>query len=498
MKYSLFLLCYSFTTSFLFAQTAAEFYKKGDSLYVAKDYKNSAIAYTEGIRIEGKAATADKYWDLASIWAMDNNADSAFAYLTILATTKDLSFSDFVTVISYIPAFASIKNDSRWVELKNKMFANARKTFLSTLQKQGNNIPISDRHYAADAWALLNNSDSAFAQIQIIADRKSIPFSAYTNLKNDQDLSSLRGDKRWQPLLEKIYKKAETTFLTPEDSSYTKNEIIYGRKDGMALTMFHLKPQTNSNGKVIIQVISGSWRSNALNLNDVSVKPFLKKGYTVFVVVHGSAPVYTIIDAVADLQRAVRFIRFNAADYQVEPNKIGITGASAGGHLSLICGLMDKSVGENSGDPIDFISAKVQAVACYYPPTDFLNWGAAGQNIMKSDLMKAPVFNHLFEIRKWNPQRRLFSYITDTIETNKILFDISPINNISSNDAPVLIIHGDQDNVVPLQQSESLIKKLQEAKVPASLNIKKGGRHGWERDDSEIQMFIGWFDKYLK
>ena len=91
------------------AQTAAEFYKKGDSLFVIKDYKNSAFAYAEGIRIEGKTATADKYWDAASLWALANFTDSAFVYLNTLNKSKDLKFSDFVNIVNDIPFFASIK-----------------------------------------------------------------------------------------------------------------------------------------------------------------------------------------------------------------------------------------------------------------------------------------------------------------------------------------------------------------------------------------------------
>jgi dipeptidyl aminopeptidase/acylaminoacyl peptidase len=79
-----------------------------------------------------------------------------------------------------------------------------------------------------------------------------------------------------------------------------------------------------------------------------------------------------------------------------------------------------------------------------------------------------------------------------------ILKNISPINHVSANDAPVLILHGDQDNLVPIQQSETLVKKLQEAKVPASLIVKKGAGHDFDRDEGEIKMFIDWFDKYLK
>lgn len=497
MKKTFLISCCLLVVLISYGQTAADFYKKGDSLYDIKDYKNSAFAYAEGIRMEGKKATADKYWDAASLWALANLADSAFVYLNTLVNSKDLTFSDFLTIVKDIPHFASTKNDIRWQEIREKIFQNAKNTYSSVVQKPGVDIPNYELINAACAWAMFNK-DSAYSLLQMIANSKAVAFGSYNSIRSNSLLASLHNDIRWQPLMETIFKNAERTFTTPQDSTYTQEEIIYGRKDGMALTLMHLKPQKNSTGKAIIRILSSSWRSSFTNWESGNALPWLEKGYSVFIVVHGSAPVYTIPDAVSDVQRAVRFIRYHAKDYQIYPDKIGVTGSSAGGHLSLLCGLMDTPPNENSGDPVDWVSAKVQAVACYYPPTDFLNWGAAGQNIRNSDLMKADVFNHLFEIRQWNPQKRLFKYIADTTELNKILKATSPITNVSANDAPVLIIHGDKDNTVPIQQSETLVNKLQEAKVPASLIIKKAGGHGWDRDESEIKMFIEWFDKYLK
>lgn len=504
MKINLITVCCLLVTYLSFGQDNskefAELQKRGDSLYKIKEYKNSALAYSLAVRLanpEEETNVNNARWQTACSWSLGNYPDSAFEQLNTVANSKELTFSYFLDIISD-EDFTPLYKDSRWQEVKNKMFLTAKQTFSSASQKSGDNVPDYERTNAAFAWAMFNH-DSAFSQLQLLANTKRVSFGQYNNVRSSSIFSAMRKDERWQPLLDKIYKSAERTFSTPQDSSYTQEEIIYGRKDGMALTMMHLKPRTHSNGKAIIQIISGSWRSSFLNWNSGNSLPYLRKGYSVFIVVHGSAPVYTIIDALSDMQRAVRFIRYNAQNYQIDPDKIGVTGSSAGGHLSLLCGLMDGQADENTGDPADRISAKVQAVACFYPPTDFLNWDAPGQTFANSNLVKqANVFNHLFEFRLWNPQRRLFRYITDTTELNKILKEISPINNVSANDAPVLIIHGDKDNTVPLQQSESLVKKLREANVPVSLTIKKGAGHGWDRTEEEIKMFIDWFDKHLK
>ena len=479
----------------------AKLKRDGDSLYEIKDYRNSAISYSSAIpfaKDAGEIILNNTRWQAASSWSLGNYPDSAFAYLNTIANSKDLSFSYFNDLITDND-FKPLYDDNRWLVVKNKIFSSAKITFTNSMLISGGIVPVNELFSTACAWALTNNRDSAFSYLQLIANSKRVTFGNYNNIRTVNYLASLYTDNRWYPFLEKIYTIAESSFLTPEDSTYTQEEIIYGRKDGMALTMMHLRPSKYSNGKAIIRIISSSWRSSFTNWDSGNSLPFLKKGYSVFVVVHGSSPVYTIADAISDIQRAVRFIRFNANKYQVDPYKIGMTGASAGGHLSLLCGLMDDAKGgENSGDPVDRVSAKIQAVACYYPPSDFQNWEAEGQNIMKSNLFKATVFNHVLEFRNWNPQRRLFNYITDTTEIKRIIKYLSPIEHVSANDPPVFIIHGDRDETVPLKQSESLVKKLQEVNVPVSLVIKKGAGHGWDRNDEETKMFIEWFDKYLK
>ena len=96
--------------------------------------------------------------------------------------------------------------------------------------------------------------------------------------------------------------------------------------------------------------------------------------------VHGSQPKFTITEIIPDLNRSVRFIRHNAAKYGIDPNRIGITGGSAGGHLSLIMGTQGGPGDPLAKDPIDRESSAVQCVACFFPPTDFLNYGKPGED----------------------------------------------------------------------------------------------------------------------
>jgi acetyl esterase/lipase len=283
--------------------------------------------------------------------------------------------------------------------------------------------------------------------------------------------------------------------------SFTKTEIIYGRKDGMALTMVMLVPKEKTNGKAIINVVSGNWRSTYDRIPSTinRVQQYLKRGYTVFAVMHASQPRYTIPDEISDLKRAVRFIRYNSNNYKIAGNKIGITGSSSGGHLSLMVGLSDDKIDTTSKDPVDRVSSRVQAVAIFFPPTDFLNWGQQNSNLSKAKagLTLAGVVS-AFDFKEWNDTTKTYKVISDTIKILQIVKQTSPIYSVSADDPPVLIIHGDADKTVPLQQSEMLIKKLKDANVQNELIIKKGGGHGWTNMEIEEQSFVNWFDKYLK
>jgi acetyl esterase/lipase len=278
-------------------------------------------------------------------------------------------------------------------------------------------------------------------------------------------------------------------------------EIIYGRKDGMALTMVVLKPQVKSNQRAIISVVSGGWVStyNWLPWTIKDAKPFLDRGYTVFCVMHGSQPRYTIPDAVADLHRAVRFIRYHAVDYGIDGAKIGITGASAGGHLSLMMGIEDGKGDATATDPVERVSGKVQVVACFFPPTDFLNYGFAGGNILKAKPVLAKRgFLAPFLFTQWDSLNKDFVLIEDSTRQLEISKQISPIYQVSADDAPTFICHGDADKTVPLQQSKILIEKLTAAGVPCVLQVKPGADHGWDDMNTEREAFADWFDKYLK
>jgi len=269
----------------------------------------------------------------------------------------------------------------------------------------------------------------------------------------------------------------------------------------MGLTLVCIKPKAKPNGKAIISVQSGSWFSsyNGIEINTTETEQYLKKGYTVFTVMHGSQPRFAIPDAVSDIKRAVRYIRYHAGKFNIDPDRIGITGISAGGHLSLVVATADDKINATAPDPVDRVSSRVQAIAVLFPPTDLLNWGGAGFNFVNAKpILIANGTWGAIEFRVYNDKTNLFEEVTDTTARNKIGKEISPVNFVSSDDPPVFIMHGDADPTVPLQQSQSIIAKFIEAGVPNRFVMKKGGRHNPVDMNPEWQEFVDWFDKYLK
>jgi acetyl esterase/lipase len=297
-------------------------------------------------------------------------------------------------------------------------------------------------------------------------------------------------------LISTLFIGISATLAHAAEPEYSRTQdVIYGRKFGTALTMDVFRPKTNGNGAAIVWVMSGGWFSS----HDTIPPEMGTRGYTIFAVVHGSQPRFAIPDAVADMNRAVRFIRFHAKDYGIDPERIGITGGSAGGHLSLMQGVKPAPPDEKNADPVERVSARVQAVACLFPPTDFLNYGEPGKLAWTTTLNWLPGafdFQKQEQAVKGNPFSFHFVPVSDE-ERLKIAKEVSPIYWITADAPPTLIIHGDADVLVPLEQSRRFIDKLQALKVPAKLIVKPGKGHGWPDMNPDKEVLLDWFDQHL-
>lgn len=274
-----------------------------------------------------------------------------------------------------------------------------------------------------------------------------------------------------------------------------REDVIYGRKDGMALTMDVFRPREGGNGRALVWVVSALWFSTREAMLPAFVEPMVARGYTVFAVLHGSQPRYPIPDIIPDIHRAVRYIRFHAAGFGVDPDRIGIYGGSAGGHLSLMLAVGGRPGRLITVDPVERVSSRVQAAACFFPPTDFLNYGGKGRIALGIGPMQQVAA--AFAFHRYDNKANLFRPITDDKEALELGRQISPAQLVSDDDPPVLLYHGDADLLVPLQQSEWMVERLRESGVEAELRVKPGGMHGWLDIARDLEVFADWFDRHL-
>ena len=281
-----------------------------------------------------------------------------------------------------------------------------------------------------------------------------------------------------------------------------QQDLVYGYKDGMGLLMDVFIPTTNRNGAAVISVRNGSFRSrvgnNPIDIAQRSrVKCLLDAGYVVFAVALSSSPKYRFDEIIPDISRAVRFIRYHAERFGINPYRIGIRGHSSGAFLSLMAATAPPTADPEDEDPVDRVSSHVQAVAANCSPTDLLHFGDQNTTCIDhvhSQLGHRPPWS---DFHSWCEETQRFERILNPEETKAILRKCSPINHTSVDTPPMLLLYGDKDEAIPIQQAELLVAHLEELGVPHKLIIAKGEGHDWEPSESELKEISGWFDQYL-
>ena len=250
-------------------------------------------------------------------------------------------------------------------------------------------------------------------------------------------------------------------------------DLVFGHKDGLAMTLDVLRPATGANGAAILYMVSGGWVSRWSPPEQTAerFKFLLDKGFTVVVVRHGSSPKYFVPDAVSDVRRAVRYVRYNAKKWGVDPNRLGVHGGSAGGHLSLMLGMASDNGDSKEEEPFMRESDRVASVVAYFPPVD-LRTMARGP-VAATPGQRFPALN--FEKEK--------------------AADISPILFVTPDDPPTLLIHGDADTTVNISHSQKMFAALQENKIKSNFVTLPGAGHGFRGGDAEKAqtLLLDWF-----
>jgi acetyl esterase/lipase len=277
-----------------------------------------------------------------------------------------------------------------------------------------------------------------------------------------------------------------------EEPPYVQNEdIVYGDVHGIGLLMDVFTPRGDSNGLGVIDVMSGAWHSDRGKIHDhqraQTFDILCRKGYTVFAVRPGSVTKFSVSEMLDHLNRGIRWVKNHANDYGIDPDRLGLMGASAGGHLACLAGVTADTKTESSSTPNNG-STRVKAVAVFFPATDFLEYGGKATDARADD--------HLGTLVRALAFPRGVDNLSES-EITRGLKRISPARLVTPQSPPFLLIHGDADRDVPLQQSERMLAALKQAGVSGELIVKRGGGHPWLTIHEEVQVLADWFDKQL-
>jgi acetyl esterase/lipase len=242
---------------------------------------------------------------------------------------------------------------------------------------------------------------------------------------------------------------------------------------------------------VVIYIYGSAWFSNNSKGADMNTigKALLDAGFAVVMPNHRSSMDAKFPAAVNDIKAVIRFVRANAAKYQLDTAFIGISGSSSGGNLAAMAGttrnVKQYTIGNTTvdieghvGQYTDF-SSSVDAVADWFGPADILTMDSCGGSVFKHDDPKSPESTYLGGAIQENKDKSMLA---------------SPITYVDSADPPFILFHGDKDNLVPYCQSELLHKALQQAKISSRFLLIPDGEHGaGVHVDKYIQMMVDFF-----
>jgi acetyl esterase/lipase len=262
--------------------------------------------------------------------------------------------------------------------------------------------------------------------------------------------------------------------LATQASAQTQShDMIYMKAGGAAFTMDVLEP-AKPNKAAVVFVVSGGWISDHAMLKSYGPdieKVFVDGGFTVFEVVHGAQPRFKVAEIVDQVRTAVRFVRAHAADYGIDTNRVGVSGISTGGHLALMIAASPDS--------------PVNAVAAIAPPTDLADWGKPA--FVFTDDPHLAMFVPALGLDPKAPKN----------DVEALAKQLSPITYVRAKFPPTLIIHGDSDKVVPLQQAQSMDHALAKAGVEHKLVVIPAGGHDDKTFGPGLMKALEWFKAEL-
>jgi len=226
-------------------------------------------------------------------------------------------------------------------------------------------------------------------------------------------------------------------------------------------------PESDGSMPCLVWIHGGAWRVGSKDGLPKEIDILLDHGYIVASIGYRLSSEAIFPAQIFDCKAAIRFLKTNAIDYGIDPEKIAVAGSSAGGHLVSLLGtsagipsLEDKRMGCGK------VSSRVHAVVDYFGPTDF----------MIMDVLPGICEDPMVHLAPNSPESLLLG--CDIRQCPDKVRWANPITYITEEDPPFLILHGTHDCTVTPESSVSLEKALKEKGVPVSLHLLPGAGHG--------------------
>ncbi len=276
--------------------------------------------------------------------------------------------------------------------------------------------------------------------------------------------------------------------------------IVYGMVSGTALLMDAYLP-IKSNHKAVIFIPGSAWGfPYPTNYDQPPLKEDIKfdssyygewekslvqNGYAVFVINHRFCPKFQFQDIIEDCRRAVRYVRYNATEFSIDPLFIGAMGHSSGGNLASILGVSDSTYYSNRS-AIDSVSSKVQAVVTLAAPFNLADINKPEDSTLDNNYMLSAINAYMGGL----PTMKRGDFVL----SGKYI-SASPYALVTKDDAPTLIYYSDNDPVIATRQAKNMYNELVQHNVPAKIVMSHNAGHNPIADMIEV---CNWFKKYLK
>lgn len=264
-----------------------------------------------------------------------------------------------------------------------------------------------------------------------------------------------------------------------QDNVVLENNVEFSNPDGQHLQMNIARPAGDGPFPAVLCIHGGGFRAGTRQGYDPLIRTLAAEGYVAATTSYRLAPKYPFPAAIHDVKAAVRFLRANSAKYRIRPDRVGVTGGSAGGHLAQFLGLTGgMPQWEGSGGNPDQ-SSRVTCVVNFYGPSDFPQ--SYGKSVDAAEVLPLFLGGNLEQARKRH-------------------IEASPLYWVTPDAAPTLCIHGTQDNYVAHEQAVWLVERLKAAAVPAELLSLEGAGHGFKGEDARKAdaAMLDYFARHLK